>query len=78
MVYEKAMRAARGWMSSESQMAKGGFSDYRDLLNSMEQYYRRKIAWLEGIYRFNVQVAALSRAVGVDVIQLRVPSSDNK
>ncbi|MBP46586.1 MAG: hypothetical protein CMH53_01455, partial [Myxococcales bacterium] len=78
VVYEKAMRAARGWMSSESQMAKGGFSDYRDLLNSMEQYYRRKIAWLEGIYRFNVQVAALSRAVGVDVIQLRVPSSDNK
>lgn len=71
-IYARAMRAARGWMRAEAEAK--GFADYRELLRAMEQYYRRKIAWLEGIYRFNVQLAALSRAVGVDVTSVKLPS----
>lgn len=74
-VYERAMKAARGWLSSEAQMSKGGFTDYKEVVRALEQYYRRKLAWLQSIYAFNVKVAELSRAVGVDVTSMRVTST---
>ncbi len=75
-VYEGAMKAARGWLSSEAQMSKGGFSDYKEVVRALEQYYRRKLAWLQSIYAYNVKVAELSRAVGMDVTRMRAEQPD--
>ena len=33
--------------------------------------YRRRLTWQDAIYNYNVSVAALSRAVGMDVTQVR-------
>ncbi|MCO4760131.1 MAG: TolC family protein [Myxococcales bacterium] len=71
-VYERAMKAARGWLSSESQMSKGGFSDYKEVVRALEQYYRRKLKWLESIYAYNIKVAEVSRAVGVDITSMQM------
>ncbi|GEM_PF-1137788 len=71
-VYDRAMRAARGWLRTEEEMQGGGFSEYRELARSLEQFYRRKLTWLETIHRHNVLVADLSRAVGTDITKVKV------
>lgn len=74
-VHERAMRAARGWLRTEEEMQGGGFSEYRELARALEQYYRRKLTWLESIHTYNVLVAELSRAVGSDITLAKAPPS---
>ncbi len=74
-VHERAMKAARGWLRTEEEMQGGGFSEYRELARALEQYYRRKLTWLESIYRYNVLVANLSRAVGSDITKVKVKAA---
>ena len=69
--HERAMRAARGWLRTEEENLGGGFSEYRELARALEQFYRRKLTWLETIHRHNILVAELSRAVGTDVTEAR-------
>lgn len=66
-IHDKAMRAARGWLRAESEMHEGGFTGYDQVLRSIEQYYRRRLDWLNSIYKLNLTVAETSRAVGVDL-----------
>jgi outer membrane protein TolC len=67
-VQERAMRAARGWLAAEKQTWDGGLEDdMKELLRATESYYRRRVDWLTAIYEYNLAVAALSRAVGVDI-----------
>lgn len=74
-VQEKAKTSAQGWLNATMQMYDDGFeSDYNEVLRAIEAYYRRRIAWLDAIYNYNVAVAALSRAVGVDVTQAHKPA----
>lgn len=70
-VYERAMKAARGWLRAESEMHEGGFQEYEEVLKAIEQYYRRRLDWLRGVYDYNVAVAAMSRAVGTDITLAR-------
>ena len=67
-IYERAMRAARGWLRAESEMHEGGFTGYDQVLRSIEQYYRRRLTWLDSIYKLNVLVAETSRALGADLV----------
>ena len=69
-IHDRAMRAARGWLRAESEMHEGGFEGYDQVLRSIEQYYRRRLEWLNSIYKLNVMVAETSRAVGVDLSTL--------
>jgi outer membrane protein TolC len=66
-IHERAMKAARGWLRAESEMHEGGFTGYDEVLRSIEQYYRRRLTWLNSIYAHNVLVAETSRAVGFDL-----------
>jgi len=66
-VFESSMKAARGWLNAENDLYQSNLQDLKDVLIPIEQYYRRRLAYLEAIYNFNVSVAKLSRAVGVDV-----------
>lgn len=67
-VHGQAAKSARGWLHAEQQMHEDGFQVFEEVLKAIEAYYRRKLAHLEAIYTHNVAVAALSRAVGVDVV----------
>jgi outer membrane protein TolC len=66
-VQDKAYRAARGWLSSEQQNHEDGLGEFAEVLRALESYYRRRLAYAEAIYNFNVAVAAVSRAVGQDI-----------
>ena len=68
-IHERAMKAARGWLRAESEMHEGGFQEYDEVLRSIEQYYRRRLTWLNSIYNHNVKLAETSRAVGMDMSQ---------
>jgi outer membrane protein TolC len=70
-VHEKAKTSAQGWLNATMQSYDDGFeSDYNEVLRAIEAYYRRRITWTDAIYNYNVAVAALSRAVGMDVTQV--------
>ncbi len=66
-VKERARKWAQGWLNSASQMYEDGFEEFPEVLRAMEAFYRNKIAHLEAIYNYNVAVAALSRATGMDI-----------
>ncbi len=73
-VHEKAKTSAQGWLNATMQTYDDGFeSDYNEVLRAIEAYYRRRLTWLDAVYNYNVAVAALSRAVGMDVTQVREP-----
>lgn len=72
-VHEKAKTSAQGWLNATMQTYDDGFdNDYNEVLRAIEAYYRRRLTWLDAIYNYNVAVAALSRAVGMDVTQVKV------
>ena len=71
-VHEKAKTSAQGWLNATMQTYDDGFEgDYNEVLRAIEAYYRRRLTWQDAIYNYNVSVAALSRAVGMDVTQVR-------
>ena len=69
-VQSKAMRAARGWLIAKSDLYDAGFATMQDVVDSLLEYYKRKMGHIEAIYNFNLAVAQLSRQVGVDVTTL--------
>jgi len=69
-VQDKACRAARGLLTSEAQAWDDGIGDYAEVLRAMESYTRRRLAFAESIYTYNLAVAALSRQVGADLTRL--------
>ncbi len=72
-VQERAYKSARGWLSAENQAYEDGFQEFAEVLRAMEAYTRRRMAYAESIFNYNVAVAALSRAVGMDLTQLAQP-----
>jgi outer membrane protein TolC len=71
-VHEKAYKAARGWLSAETQAHDDGFQEFAEVLRAMESYSRRRMAFAQSIYDYNIAVAALSRAVGMDLTTAKV------
>ena len=73
-VHDKAYRAARGLLTAESQAYDDGFGDFTEVLRAMESYTRRRLAFAEAVFTYNLAVAAMSRQVGMDIAQpMRVP-----
>ena len=69
-VQERAYKSARGWLTAENQAYEDGFQEFAEVLRAMEAYTRRRMAYAESIFNYNVAVAALSRAVGMDLTTL--------
>ncbi len=75
-VQRDAMKAARGWLTAEQQRYEDGFADdMTEVQRAVEAYYRRRVTYFEAILNYNVQVAALSRAVGTDVVAMVGPNT---
>lgn len=69
-VQDKAMRAARGWLTSEQQAYDDGLGEFPELVRALETYFRRRLAWADAIYQYQLAVAALSRAVSQDIARI--------
>lgn len=69
-IQERAMKAARGWLAAESQAYEDGFQEFAEVLRATETYYRKRLAHADAVYAYNIAVAALSRAVGMDLTTL--------
>ncbi|MCB9738885.1 MAG: TolC family protein [Deltaproteobacteria bacterium] len=63
----KAMRATRGQLAQAADLADKGLGSRAAAQRALERYVRRHIAYAEHVYRYNVGIAELSRAVGTDV-----------
>ncbi len=70
-IQDKAHRAARGLLTAETQAYDDGFGDFTEVLRAMESYTRRRLAFAEAMFTYNVAVAALSRQVGMDLTTLQ-------
>ena len=79
-IHDKAKTSAQGWLNATMQTYDDGFdNDYNEVLRAIEAYYRRRLTWLDAIYNYNIAVAALSRAVGMDVTQVKLaPPQDDR
>lgn len=66
----RALKAARGWLLAENQAYEDGFQEFPEVLRATETFYRKRMAHAEAIYNHNLAVAALSRAVGMDLTSL--------
>ncbi len=69
-IQERALKAARGWLLAENQAYEDGFQEFPEVLRATETYYRKRMAHAEAVYTYNLAVAALSRAVGMDLTSL--------
>ena len=70
-IQQRALKAARGWLLAENQAYEDGFQEFPEVLRATETFYRKRMAHAEAIYTYNVAVAALSRAVGMDLTSLQ-------
>ncbi len=69
-VQYKAYKSARGLLNATTQAWEDGFEDYAEVLRVTESYVRRRLAWAEAIYGYNLAVAALGRLCGTDLTAL--------
>ena len=68
--YGKSKTAAEGWLNSNWDLYEDGFGDFNDVMDSLQQFYTKRVAYLRSIHDHNVLVYDLSRAVGQDITRL--------
>ena len=68
--YKKAQKAAQGWLTASWDLYDSGFGSFRDVMDALVQFYRRKVGYLQAVHEHNLLVYELSRAVGADITQL--------
>lgn len=73
-VRELAMKAAKGWLVSNSLNFGLGLASTDDLLKSLIAYSRARLTYYRTIYEHNLAVARLSQTVGVE---LAVPAPED-
>lgn len=66
-IRKKAMKAGKGWMTSNFLNFGLGLVTTDDLIGSLTAYSKARLAWYEAIYEYNLAVARLSETVGVEL-----------
>lgn len=66
-IRKKAMKAGKGWMTSNFLNFGLGLVSTDDLIRSLTAYSKARLAWYEAIYEHNLAVARLSETVGVEL-----------
>ncbi len=72
-LHDAAQRAVRAQMTSAIDLADKGLGTRAAATTAFESYLRRRLAHAENLYRYQVAVGALSRAIGVDVRTMPAP-----
>ncbi len=73
VLHDAAQRSVRAQMTSAIDLADKGLGTRAAATTAVESYLRRRLAHTENLYRYHVAVAALSRAIGVDVRDMPAP-----
>jgi outer membrane protein TolC len=64
---KKAMKAGKGWMTSNFLNFGLGLVTTNELISSLTAYSKTRLAYYEAIYEYNLAVARLSQTVGVEL-----------
>jgi len=59
-----AMEAARGWVIAKSDLYDNDLGELDEVLKGLLQFFQSRMSYLEAVYKFNVSMAHLERAVG--------------
>jgi outer membrane protein TolC len=63
-----ALKAARGWVVSKLDLYENDLATLRDVLDGLLQFFQCRLDLLKAIHDYNVAVAALERAAGLDLV----------
>jgi outer membrane protein TolC len=74
-IFLRSQKAAQGWLSANWDLYEDGFGEFRDVMDSLVQFYGKKVAYLQIVHDHNLLVYDLSRAIGADITTL-TPAPD--
>jgi len=69
-----ALKAARGWVIAKTDLFENDLCGLQDIIDGLTQFFLAQVSFQQSIYDFNMAVAALERATGVELVP--VPGSD--
>jgi len=68
-IFGASRKAAQGWLMANWDLYEDGFGDFNDVMDSLVQFYGKKVAHLKIIHDHNILVYELSRAIGHDLVK---------
>ncbi len=63
-----ALKASRGWVVSKLDLYENDLATLRDVLDGLLQFFQSRLDLLKAIHDYDVAVAALERAAGLDLV----------
>jgi len=72
---QTAVEAARGWVIAKTDLYDNDLCDLNDVMTALVQFFQARMDSLQAIYDYNAAVAALERAVGMDLLDASAPAA---
>jgi len=67
---ETALKSARGWVIAKTDLFENDMASLQEVIDGLTQFFLAQLAYHQAIYDYNVAVATLERATGVELIPL--------
>lgn len=69
-IFAQSQKAAQGWLTATWDAYDTGFGGFKDMMDALIQFYQKKIGYLQAVFDYNMAIASLSRALGMDITTL--------
>lgn len=66
-----ALKAARGWVIAKTDLFENDLCGLQDIIDGLTQFFLAQVSFQQSIYDFNIAVAALERAAGVELAPIQ-------
>ncbi len=67
-VLENALKSARGWVIAKLDLFENGMATLQEVVDGLTQFFLAQLAYYQAVYDFNLAVAMLERATGVELV----------
>lgn len=67
-VRETALKSARGWVIAKSDLFENGMATLQEVIDGLTQFFLAQLSYYQAVYDFNLAVATLERATGIELI----------